>query len=52
MKVMTLVRILLLFFVVGLVYICWLQGETISQQRSLIRTMAQNPQCIVPEGDK
>jgi hypothetical protein len=52
MNAMMLARILLLFFVAGLVYICWLQGDTISQQRNIIRTMTQNPQCIVPEGDR
>jgi hypothetical protein len=48
MKVMTLVRILLLFFVAGLVYICLQQGDIIMKQRVLIRQMAQNPDCIIP----
>ena len=49
MKVMTLLRILLLFFVAGLMYINVLQGNTIATQRATIRQMAQNPQCLVPE---
>ena len=46
---MTLLRILLLFFVAGLIYINVLQGNTIAMQRTTIRQMAQNPQCFVPE---
>jgi hypothetical protein len=49
MKVVTLLRILLLFFVAGLMYINVLQGTTIATQRTIIRQMAQNPQCFVPE---
>jgi hypothetical protein len=49
MRVMTLLRILLLFFVVGLMYINVLQGNTVAMQRAMIREMAQNPQCLVPE---
>ena len=49
MKVVTLLRILLLFFVAGLMYINVLQGTTIATQRNLIRTMLHNPNCLVED---
>lgn len=52
MKVMTLARILLLFFVCVLVYINYLQGNTIAEQRRLIRNMQSNPACDFPDFPK
>jgi hypothetical protein len=49
MRVVTLLRILLLFFVAGLMYINVLQGNTIAMQRNLIRTMLRNPNCLVED---
>lgn len=51
MNVMTLVRILLLFIVAMLVYICDIQGNTIVQQRRLIQQMKHNPDCLIPQED-
>ena len=49
MRVMTLLRILLMFFVAGLIYINVLQGNTIAMQRNLIRTILRNPNCLVDQ---
>lgn len=49
---MNLLRGLLLIFIAGIVYICWIQGNTIEQQKKLIREMMKNPQCLVPETPK
>ena len=49
MRVMTLLRILLMFFVAGVIYINVLQGNTIAMQRNLIRTILRNPNCLVDQ---
>jgi hypothetical protein len=43
MKVMTMLRILLLFFVLGNIYINVEQGSTIAEQRQLLRALQEKP---------
>jgi hypothetical protein len=46
MKVVHLL-LLICFFVLTLAV--WHQGETITEQRQLIREMTHNPQCLIPK---
>lgn len=46
MKVVHLL-LLICFFVLTLTV--WHQGETITEQRQLIREMTRNPQCLIPK---
>jgi hypothetical protein len=40
--------LLLMVLVLGQTYIIAVQGQTITQQRTLIREMVKNPNCMIP----